>query len=72
MTMAAVRMLHAFNWEPSPRAIPTRTLVIVAGGDRLVHAPPDSDYRVIPNAGHNVQEQAPDEVNSLVLGFLTP
>jgi pimeloyl-ACP methyl ester carboxylesterase len=72
MTMAAVHMLHALDWKPQSSAIPTRTLVILAGGDRLVRAAPDATYRVIPGAGHNVQEQAPDEVNSLVLRFLTP
>ena len=72
MTMAAVRMLHAFNWEPEPSAIAPRTLVILAGGDRLVHAEPNPTYRVVQGAGHNVQEQAPDEVNGLVLAFLTP
>jgi len=72
MTLAAVRMLHALDWEPRSSAIPTRTLVILAEADRLVHATPDATYRVIPGAGHNVQEQAPDMVNSLVLGFLTP
>ena len=71
MTLAAVRMLHAFNWEPEPSAIATRTLVILAGGDRLVHAEPESTYHVVRDAGHNVQEQAPDEVNRLVLSFLT-
>ena len=70
MTMAAIRMLHVFDWEPQPRAIPTRTLVILASGDRLVHAEPDSTYHVVQGAGHNVQEQAPDEVNRLVLSFL--
>jgi pimeloyl-ACP methyl ester carboxylesterase len=70
MTMAAVRMLHAFSWEPDASAITTRTLVILAGGDRLVHAEPKSTYHVVRGAGHNVQEQAPDEVNSLVLSFL--
>jgi pyruvate dehydrogenase E2 component (dihydrolipoamide acetyltransferase) len=72
MTLAAVRMLHAFDWQPRSSAIPTRTLVILAGGDRLVHAEPSSTYHVVQNAGHNVQEQAPEEVNRLVLGFLTP
>jgi pyruvate dehydrogenase E2 component (dihydrolipoamide acetyltransferase) len=71
MTLAAVRMLHAFDWEPEPSAITTRTLVILAGGDRLVHAQPDSTYHVVRGVGHNVQEQAPDEVNRLVLSFLT-
>jgi pimeloyl-ACP methyl ester carboxylesterase len=71
MTMAAVRMLHAFNWEPDASAITTRTLVILAGGDRLVHVEPKSTYHVVRGAGHNVQEQAPDEVNRLVLSFLT-
>jgi pimeloyl-ACP methyl ester carboxylesterase len=71
MTMAAVRMLHAFDWEPDTSAITTRTLVILAGGDRLVHAEPESTYHVVRGAGHNVQEQAPDEVNRLVLSFLT-
>jgi len=71
MTQAAIRMLHAFDWEPEPSAIEPRTLVIVAGGDRLVHVEPNSAYHVVPKAGHNVQEQAPEEVNSLVLSFLT-
>jgi pimeloyl-ACP methyl ester carboxylesterase len=72
MTRAAVQMLHAFNWDPESSAIATPTFVIVAGGDRLVHVDPNSAYHVVPNAGHNVQEQAPDQVNSLVLSFLTP
>jgi pimeloyl-ACP methyl ester carboxylesterase len=71
MTLAAIRMLHAFDWEPEPSAIATRTLVIGAGGDRLVHVDRDSAHYVVPGAGHNIQEQAPDEVNSLVLSFLT-
>jgi pimeloyl-ACP methyl ester carboxylesterase len=70
MTLAAVRMLHAFDWKPEPSAIVPRTLVILAGGDRLVHAAPNSTHQVIRDAGHNVQEQAPDEVNRLVLSFL--
>lgn len=72
MTRAAIQMLHAFDWEPEPSTISTRTLVILAGHDRLVHAEPNDAYRVIPDAGHNVQEQAPEEVNRLVLSFLTP
>jgi pimeloyl-ACP methyl ester carboxylesterase len=71
MTLAAWRMLRDFDWEPHPRAVDTRTLVIVADGDRLVHAPRDATYHVVRGAGHNVQEQAPDEVNTLVLSFLT-
>jgi pimeloyl-ACP methyl ester carboxylesterase len=71
MTQAAVRMLHTFDWEPRPSAISTRTLVILAGRDRLLHAEPNAMSRVIPDAGHNVQEQAPEEVNRLVLSFLT-
>ena len=70
MTLAAIRMLHTFDWDPKPSAVVTRTLVILAGGDRLVHSEPDSTYHVVRNAGHNVQEQAPDEVNRLVLSFL--
>lgn len=71
MTLAAVRMLHTFDWEPRSSAVSTRTLVILGGSDRLVHAEPNATSRVIPGAGHNVQEQAPDEVNHLVLSFLT-
>jgi pimeloyl-ACP methyl ester carboxylesterase len=71
MTIAAWRMLHDFDWKPHPRAVDARTLVIVAGGDRLVHVPTDATYHVVEGAGHNVQEQAPDEVNALVLSFLT-
>ena len=71
MTLAAVQMLHAFNWDPEPSAIEPRMLVIVADGDRLVHVDRQPGHCVVSGAGHNVQEQAPDEVNRLVLSFLT-
>jgi pimeloyl-ACP methyl ester carboxylesterase len=71
MSMAAWHMLHGFEWKPRPRAPDARTLVIVAGGDRLVHVPKNVTDHVVERAGHNVQEQAPDAVNALVLSFLT-
>lgn len=56
------------------------TLILWGGYDRVVPLPlgrafaagiPRSALLIVPNAGHAVQEEAPDEVNRLVIKFLS-
>ncbi len=68
----AWNLLHDFDWTVAPRAANVRTLVILGSRDHLVHARAEPTDHIIPGAGHNVQEQAPEVVNALVSSFLTP
>ncbi len=61
---ARIRAPTLVLWGARDRLVPLRT------ADELARLIPDSRLRVIPRAGHWVQEEQPEEVNSALLEFL--
>jgi alpha-beta hydrolase superfamily lysophospholipase len=51
-------------WGEQDRVIPSSL------GRALAAGIPRSAFLTVPHAGHSVQEEAPDEVNRLVIKFL--
>ena len=76
-------LLHAFHWDPGEedelREVRAPTLVmfgtvdrVVQGGaaERYVRCLPQARLQYVKGAGHILQEEAADEVNAALVGFL--
>ena len=83
-TIEALRLMaHEFTWSPVPTArlgtLRVPTLVVFGSRDRFVGARaarrlvaslPAARFEVVEGAGHVAPEEAPDEVNRLMIDFL--
>jgi 3-oxoadipate enol-lactonase len=80
-----IHLVHEIDWDPLPlaelRSIHAPVLVIAGRQDRIipprnleqvVREIPTSRLVLLPEAGHMSNEEAPELVNPLLVGFLRP
>jgi len=66
MGLGAIAQPTLVLWGEQDRWFP------VADGERLAQALPNSQFKVIPNCGHQAAADCPDAVNQAILSFLHP